>query len=233
MLQKLFVSYQLCTDPLRKEWLLAAPALQRPSITKPKCCAKDQTVAGDTRPPQGLHWARPSLRVGCHPSKGACTHASPEPSRAADLLMGRGVGAAERTWVSGRPSERQRWREQGVKSIVLLHILQQYCGLFCTEPAVGLWSGHWAGVMRGAGREGAATNAACASQGRTGCVDEGGALAEPTCPSSSTGAGEWVPSTEQRCCARQLLWRGALRRHGVGGGSRRREGGCCVMKARP
>lgn len=73
MLQKLFVSYQLCTDPLRKEWLLAAPALRRPVITEPTCCAKDQTAAGDTLPPQGLRWAQPNLGVGHPPGKGACT----------------------------------------------------------------------------------------------------------------------------------------------------------------
>lgn len=70
MLQKLFVSYQLCTDPLRKEWLLAAPTLRRPAISEPTRCAKDQTAAGDTLPPQGLRWARPSLRVGRVPGKG-------------------------------------------------------------------------------------------------------------------------------------------------------------------
>lgn len=45
MLQKLFVSYQLRADPLRKEWLLAAPALQRPAIAGLSRCAKDQMTA--------------------------------------------------------------------------------------------------------------------------------------------------------------------------------------------
>jgi len=54
MLQKLFVSYQLHADPLRKEWLLAAPALQGPAIAGMSCCAKDQTTAADTLPAQGL-----------------------------------------------------------------------------------------------------------------------------------------------------------------------------------
>lgn len=55
---------QLCTDPLRKEWLLAAPALRRPAITEPTRCAKDQTAAGDTLHPQGLRWVWLSLRKG-------------------------------------------------------------------------------------------------------------------------------------------------------------------------
>lgn len=54
MLQKLFVSYQLRADPLRKEWLLAAPALQGPATAGRSRCAKDQTAAVDTHPAQGL-----------------------------------------------------------------------------------------------------------------------------------------------------------------------------------
>lgn len=100
MLQKLFVSYQLCTDPLRKEWLLAAPALQRPSITELPCRAKEQTAVGDTLPPQGLRWARPSLRAGRLPGKGACARGGPGAGRTADLLLRWGGGAAERTWAS-------------------------------------------------------------------------------------------------------------------------------------
>lgn len=67
MLQKLFVSYQLRADPLRKEWLLAAPALQKPAIAGLSRCAKDQTTAADTHPARRPCWAWPSLGEGHGP----------------------------------------------------------------------------------------------------------------------------------------------------------------------
>lgn len=67
MLQKLFVSYQLRADPLRKEWLLAAPALQRPAIAGLSRCAKDQMTAADTHPARRPCWAWLSLGEGHGP----------------------------------------------------------------------------------------------------------------------------------------------------------------------
>lgn len=104
MLQKLFVSYQLCTDPLRKEWLLAAPALRRPAIAEPTRCAKDQTAAGDTLPPQGLCWARLSLRVGRVPGKGTRGGSRGRPGCRPTAVQRRGCHREDRGF--REPSER-------------------------------------------------------------------------------------------------------------------------------
>lgn len=214
MLQKLFVSYQLCTDPLRKEWLLAAPALRRPAIAEPTRCAKDQTAAGDTLPPQGLCWARLSLSETCprqrHPRGLPGPAGLQTRCRAAAWVPQRGPGLqrAERAMkVGGAESDEHLHTPAHPPATPMARFAP--CLLQCSAP---LRTWHGAGAMQGARlphylQKRGPANAASTFQGGTGCVDKGGAIGRAHPPHQQhrgwqcTGArcGAALPRRGSRC----------------------------------